>query len=96
VKAVGDGYPAGAETAYHRAIEIAEHQGALLLSLRAATALAVFLHPLIRNRAAIVLTVGMNGRSLSIRPSARSGRSARMTASARLRRPLGHLLDIEQ
>ena len=35
-----DGDPAGAETAYRRAIEIAEHQGALLLSLRAATALA--------------------------------------------------------
>ena len=35
-----DGDPAGAETAYRRAIEIAEHQGALLSSLRAATALA--------------------------------------------------------
>jgi tetratricopeptide (TPR) repeat protein len=35
-----DGDRAGAETAYRRAIEIAEHQGALLLSLRAATLLA--------------------------------------------------------
>jgi class 3 adenylate cyclase/tetratricopeptide (TPR) repeat protein len=32
--------PSGAETAYRRAIEVAEHQGALLFSLRAATALA--------------------------------------------------------
>jgi len=35
-----DGDIAGAETAYRRAIEVAEHQGALLYSLRAATALA--------------------------------------------------------
>jgi class 3 adenylate cyclase/tetratricopeptide (TPR) repeat protein len=35
-----DGDPAGAETAYRRAIEIAERQGALLYSLRAGTALA--------------------------------------------------------
>ena len=35
-----DGDRAGAETAYRRAIEVAEHQGALLFSLRAATALA--------------------------------------------------------
>jgi tetratricopeptide (TPR) repeat protein len=35
-----DGDPSGAETAYRRAIEIAEHHGALLFSLRAAIALA--------------------------------------------------------
>ena len=35
-----DGDPAGAETAFRRAIEVAEHQGALLFSLRASTALA--------------------------------------------------------
>jgi tetratricopeptide (TPR) repeat protein len=35
-----DGDPSEAETAYRRAIEVAEHQGALLFSLRAATALA--------------------------------------------------------
>jgi ATP/maltotriose-dependent transcriptional regulator MalT len=35
-----DGDPARAESAYRRAIEVAEHQGALLFSLRASTALA--------------------------------------------------------